>query len=324
MAEGNYNSPYRTIFGGDNEMTMKISEICDELRQRYLSEEEREANSVNKLAVRINKLLISRNDLTESAIGKIETAKGRSHGICGEYRELESGESYWQPLYSEQGKQYVESLFLANKDGLLDQPAAPVEAPPTAPAEPTYRYARTDRMNAKRAHQNLYRIYLLEGPDRYWAYDEDALLLANTFDIRVNETPRGQNLKFIKEDLGLVLKHLESLQISYCILHPDNEETFSPTTTARIGYGTKFTVRDQGNEKWRFIILNEEDVIQQVISIVRPDGTIEMMTVPVSEIEGYQRLSPAAPMARAMNGARVGDRRTCAGKSYEVLEIQLC
>ena len=68
MAEENYISPYRMIFGGDNEMTMKISEICEELRQRYLSEEERAANSVNKLARRINELLISRHDLTECAI----------------------------------------------------------------------------------------------------------------------------------------------------------------------------------------------------------------------------------------------------------------
>lgn len=305
-------------------MALKISEICEQLRQKYLSVAEREANSVSKLAIRINKLLISRHDLTECAIGKIETAKGRSHGICGEYREPENGESYWQPLYSEQGQQYVESLFLANKDRLLDLPSIRVETPPTAPAEPVYRYARTDRNNAKRAYQDRYQIYLLEGPDRYWAYDEDAILLANTFDIRVNETPRGQNLKFIKDDLGLVLKHLESLQISYCILHAKKDETFAPSTITGVGYGAKFKVRDQSDEEWSFIILNEEDVIQQVISIVRPDGTIEIMSVPVSDIEGCQRLSPETPMAQAMSGARIGDQRTCAGKSYEVLEIQLC
>lgn len=176
-------------------MSMKISEICEELRQRYLTPAEREINSVNKLARRINELLISRHDLTECAIGKIETVKGRSHGICGEYREPENGDCYWLPLYSEQGKQYVENLFLANKDSLLDPPAATVVVtPPTAPAEPSYRYTRTDRKNAKQTYQDLYQIYLLEGPDRYWAYDEDALLLASTFDIRVNETPRGLNL----------------------------------------------------------------------------------------------------------------------------------
>lgn len=306
-------------------VAMKISEICEELRQLHLTEAEREANSVNKLAIRINKLLISRQDLTECAIGKVETAKGRSHGICGEYRERENGESYWQPLYSEQGKQYVESLFLANKDSLLDPPdTTVVVTPPIAPTEPSYRYARTDRKNAKQTYQDLYQIYLLEGPDRYWAYDEDALLLANTFDIRVNETPRGQNLKFIKDDLGLVLKHLESLQISYCILHPESDETFTPSTIIRVGYGARFKVRDQSGEEWSFIILNEEDVIQQVISIVRPDGTIEIMTVPAGEIEGCQRLSPETPMAQAMNGACVGEQRTCTDKLYEVLEIQLC
>lgn len=60
----------------------------------------------------LNLMLIKTGDLVETGIGKVETAIGRKHGICGEYREPAGSKPYWCPLYEESAQNYVIDLAL--------------------------------------------------------------------------------------------------------------------------------------------------------------------------------------------------------------------
>lgn len=290
-------------------MLMKISDICDVIWQQELTDAEREINKKGKLPHRMNELLILKKDLTECAIGIIETKQGAEHGIHGELRESDDGKRYWQPLYTDQGYQYVLNLFRDHKSAVIDLP---------------YRYTRKLRKALKAQHHERYKVYLMEGPESYWVFDEDALLLGSEFQFLPRETPKGHNLQYKKELHKAITGKLRILHIPYCVVHPSNEDTFVPAhqpAGPAIGYGMVFTTRNQYNEIESFIILRDEDTVRVVV-IDRPDGTQEITTEPVTEINGYTRLSPNTEMAVAMDGAKIGEYRSCNGIRYRVEEIE--
>ena len=294
-------------------MVMKISDICEVIWQQELTDAERENNSKGILLRRMNALLIMNKDLTECAIGKIETKQGAEHGIHGELRESDDGKRYWMPLYTDQGYQYVLNLFRDHKSAVID-------LPPNHP----YRYTRTLRRSLKAQYHDLYKVYLMEGPDSYWVFDEDALLLGSEFHFLPRETPRGHNLQYKKEYHNAITGKLRLLQIPYCVVHPATEDAFVPEhqpLLLTIGYGMIFRTRDQYNEVHSFIILRDEDAVRVVV-IDRPDGTQEITTEPILVINGYTRLSPETEMAVAMDGAKIGEYRLCNGIRYRVEEIK--
>lgn len=82
---------------------MLISQISNKLRFEY---------NLPVLPQELNIMLIKTGDLVETGIGKVETATGRKHGICGEYREPAGSKPYWCPLYEENAQNYVIDLAL--------------------------------------------------------------------------------------------------------------------------------------------------------------------------------------------------------------------
>lgn len=296
-------------------MTKKITDICEEIVAQQLTDAEREMNSSRALAQKLNALLIQKQDLTTCALGKIETDQGAFHGICGELRTKEDGSRYWLPLYSERGYQYVLRLFRENRNSLIDTPAVP-ESPVR------YRNTRTERRKQIEQHGSLYRVYLLEGPGQYWLFDEDADFLGEKFNLRVNNTARGKrNLKYNTEYHDEIIKILRRLNISYYVVHPDTEEGFAPIQPVAnaVSYGMKFTLRDQEDEIQSFVIL--EEGATTIITVDRPDGTIEIISKPIEMIGSLQRLSPESALAQAMEGAKIGERRMCNGRAYTVQNI---
>ena len=60
-------------------------------------------------AIRLNRMLMESGDLIETAIGKVETKKGRKNGIEGEYRATDS-KTYWIAMYGAESQKYVIDL----------------------------------------------------------------------------------------------------------------------------------------------------------------------------------------------------------------------
>lgn len=307
-------------------MDLKISEIAERIRSEQLSEAERETNSIQLLAQRLNKLLIASGDLIECALGKVETKQGEQHGISGEYREPPEGKHYWQPLYSESGYEYVLGLFQRNRGSILNPPAqVPAPSPAPVPQNVHYRYSRTDRRRMQEKYDNAFRVILLEGPESYWIYDEDAVFLGKLFGFKACRTVQGYNLTYKKDIHTSIVKKLKRARIAFLVVHQEMEVQFVPPAepTPQIGaisIGTKFSVRDEEGELFKFIILYPEDAyIPTPVDL--GNGFYEIIPVLREDFDGYRIVTTGTPLAQAAIGKRIGQTFECNGVEYTVIEI---
>ncbi len=89
--------------GENMETVLKISEIARKLENE---------KGLKVSAAELNRMLVLNGDLSETAIGKVETKQGRDIGISGEFRQPPNAAGYWISLYNEQAVRYVVDLAL--------------------------------------------------------------------------------------------------------------------------------------------------------------------------------------------------------------------
>ncbi len=308
-------------------MQYKITDIAEKIWTEKLTEAERETNSVSELSEKLNSILIEKGDLVECVLGTIETNSGRKHGISGEYRGSQSSQR-WELLYTQEGCNYVVSLFNGCRSSVLNPPAptapvpAPVPVPPTPqPTAPIYRYSRNIRKAMQEKYNQIHKVILLEAPEIYWVFDDDAKLLGDLLCSRVTQTANGYNLTYKKETHKRVKKLLKGNCIPFLVVHPNDEESYVDyePNTLKIEVGSKFDA-ESGNEILKFCIPQTNKV--KLATITRPDGTVEIMEVPVQESDDeYIRISRETAMARASLNAVEGQLITCNVIEYKILKI---
>ncbi len=302
-------------------MQYKITDIVEKIRTEKLTEAERETNSASDLSEKLNGVLIKNGDLVECVLGAIETNTGRKHGISGEYCGSQSSQ-HWELLYTQEGCNYVVSLFNGCRATILNPPAAPAPVPPTPPSTaPTYRFSRNIRKGLREKYNKIHKVILLEAPEIYWVFDDDAKLLGDLLGSRVTRTLSGYNLTYKKETHERVKKLLKGNRIPFLVVHPNDEESYVDyePNTLKIEVGSKFDA-ESGNEILKFCIPQTNEV--KLVTITRPDGTAEIIEVPIQEPDDeYISISKETPMAMASLNAVEGQQITCNGIEYKILKI---
>lgn len=293
---------------------MIISEIARKLAYDYLSDEERRLNQ-HMLARKLNQLLIQTGDLTVCALGKVETDQGSRHGICGELVCPEGKPRYWLPKYSPAGYNYVRKLFLSNKASIIISPNAP---------EPIYRYTKAAWKALQPSYPSTH-VFLLEGNDRYWIYDEDAERVAKALHLSVNHTETGCNIVYRKQTHEKFCKALFARGISYVVVNPDGEDRVDAAPVVipdlpSIQIGIRFRMIDEDGIEGNHVILDPEESTV-LISVHLADGNIQVISVPITELEDCDVISTNAPLAEALMGAKAGEKRSCNGFQYKIIEI---
>ncbi len=304
-------------------MQYTITDIVEKIRTEKLTEAERETNSESDLSEKLNSILIEKGDLVECVLGTIETNSGRKHGISGEYRGSQSSQ-HWELWYTQEGCNYIISLFQGYRNNILNPPQAPapVPVPPTPqPPAPTYRFSRSIRKDLWKSYKKIHKVILLEAPEIYWVFDDDAKLLGDLLHFHVNKAHVGYNLTYKKETHERVKKLLRVNQIPFLVVHPNDEESYVDfkTNALKIEVGSKFEAQS-GNDVLKFYIPQKNEV--KLVTITRPDGTSEIIEVPIQEPDSeFTRITRGSAMARASLNAVEGQLITCNGIEYKILKI---
>lgn len=298
---------------------LKISDIAKILHDYFLTPEERELNNTRQLTIEINKTLVETGDLTESALGKIETKQGAEHGICGVLRETED-KRYWVPLYPEEARKYVEQVVLDHYDSIVKQPVQETNQPADPAAEK--RAKKQEMRNAwtqlKETHGDRHQIFILEDPTGYWTFDEEAVLMASICGVTLNQGTDTHALIHNSASHALVLRALNNAGITYMVAASNAMETTQETPGNRIQENMKFTLQDSDGNTMKFII---QELEGDVNSVEHVDGTEHIFLRPVTTFEECRSLSQDTPLARAALGHQEGDTFLCNDIRYTVVDI---
>lgn len=298
---------------------LRMSDIAKILHDYYLTPEERELNSIPKITKEINKILIETGDLTESALGKIETKQGAEHGICGELRETEE-KRYWIPLYPEEARKYVEQVVLNHYESIVKQPVNETNEPadPAAEKKAKKQKIRKRWNQVKKEYGDQYRIIILEDPSGYWTFDEEAVLLASICGAPIKQGTNTHALIHNKSSHPVVLKELKSAGVAYIVISPDAKIKKPTAPGKQIQENIKFTLKESDGTLMKCIIQEFEG---DVNSVEHVDGTEHIFLNPITEFEDCLSLSPAAPLAQAALGHKKGDTFFCKKVLYTVVNI---
>lgn len=197
---------------------------------------------------------------------------------------------------------------------------------------PVYAYTRKDHEAVQSRYRD--RLVLLEGPDAYWTYFQDARTISTVMNWRVYENRRNvPGITFPKGKLEAVLRALDQNRVSWVVSSPSGEQLSASTEPPT-----------------HIQILEEEPEVVEIGSYVRVciNGTIEKsfliregnaapLVIHVSstgmikrtELPGYSddSISAESPAGRALLGRRIGDIVSVSGgnneqNTYQILGIK--
>ncbi|MCF0137002.1 MAG: hypothetical protein HUJ66_01420, partial [Oscillospiraceae bacterium] len=174
-------------------------------------------------------------------------------------------------------------------------------------------------------------IALVKYQNKYWTHNDSAIRLCEILGIE----------PFIKADgkPGVAIK-CEDFASTFIYALIDSGEDFAINddrlyiyrrnirpaalpvdrveTAARIGSAVE--LRDNQREIIKFYLAKGE--VSSPTVITHADGTIEITSTPITEIEGYQIIHPGTPIFDAVIGKGIGERFSCLDCTYEIISVR--
>ncbi len=190
-----------------------------------------------------------------------------------------------------------------------------------------YRYSRTAKSQVQLECTKLPHVTILEGPDKYWIYDEDAVTVSALFGQKPFETKKGHTLvydKTLHEELidelvlqgfNCVVVHPSSISEANCVSVPSAEKG-----TVEEDVALKLT--DSSGQVHRCIIKSTID--GRRLTIHHADGTAEIIRAPILQDQDdpdIDVITPQAPLAQLLIGKHVGETVSYKDDTYTITEI---
>lgn len=194
-----------------------------------------------------------------------------------------------------------------------------------------YRYTRRDHESIQSCYRD--RLVLLEGPDAYWTYFQDARTISRIMNWQVYENRRNvPGITFPKEQLEAVLLSLDQNRIGWIVCTPSGERLSSITLShvsdiseeepEVITLGSYVRVQINGITERSFLI--REANAAPVVIHVSPTGMVKGTELP--DFSG-DSISVESPAGQALLGRHIGDLVSVPGgnneqNTYQILGIK--
>ncbi len=196
------------------------------------------------------------------------------------------------------------------------------------PRTTQYRYSRRARKALGNRYSGRYDIIILEGPDRYWMYDEDAQDIASLLNYTLYKTKKGFALVYEKSVHDDFIDGLQGHGRSILVVHPTFEEQFAAESiqaesNSLIKDGLTFRMRDDSGIICQYIIKSR--LLNERFLVHHGDGTFNIMPRPILDDETDKNtvvISPRAPLASLLVGKKIGDTVSYNGFSYVIEELK--
>ena len=278
----------------------------------------------------LNNMLIVKGLIRSIADGKCPTLSGSQVGIRKRIGWDTSGHRYCTPEYDERAERYVKSLAIEYFSEIAAQVNAPLPSEvPVAPAPPAsmpttpvieslvqqrpqYHYTHRDFDSIKIQFRD--HLIILEGPDSYWTYFQDARTLCSLmrWDVYVNHK-NIPGITFPKNELPAVLQILDNNQIEWVVWDHLGERRSAEysltanietpdTTEDTIEIGSYVRVRINNSVERSFFVRDSH--LAPVIAHISANGMVIS-----TGISGFEEdsVSIDSPAGRALLGRRVGE-----------------
>lgn len=299
----------------------KITEILKELKESLPVDIQENYKNIF-IAKNVTAILEARGLLRKSENGgRYPTQAGRETGISTEPRtNQDTGEEYLQVLYNEAAIDYVRSMLFEEYPEI--SPVTPGGY--TITTLPAVSGAGRKTIRSIIKNHNV-EIALVKHHDKYWTYDKTALELCRIIGANPHKTFAGKYGSAIKCDdfISFVIPVLMDNGVDFAIndetLEIHRKTTALPSTPiARVG--SAVTLQDALGETINVYLAESEIFILKPIT--HPDGTIEIIRVPVTEKDGYQILHPDTPLFDDVFGKQKDDVFCHNDFTYKIINIR--
>ncbi len=190
--------------------------------------------------------------------------------------------------------------------------------------KPDYRYTRKVKAYYKSVYRKTKPIIILEGPYRYWIYDEDAIKLASIYQFELFKTKKGYTLVYDKSLHDDIIDSLKQQGLKCVIVHP--ETITRVLTQPRVGStqieeGKVFVLKDSKEHTCQYII---KSIAGKITVIHHSNGTTELITTPELGDSRYPDatvISHRTPLAASLLGKHVGETVFIDNEPNTIVEI---
>lgn len=301
----------------------KITEILKELKESLPVDIQENYKNIF-IAKNVTAILESHGLLYKSENGgRLPTQNGNDLGISTELRiKQDTGEEYLQVLYNETAADYVRSMLFEEYPNINFTALSGYTAATLAAVSGAGRKTVCSIINDYNVE-----IALVKHQEKYWTYDESALKLCSILGISPHENGTGKYGVTIKcEDfISFVIPVLKNNSIDFAFNDSSliiyKRTLTAPTTPSEpiVIVGSAVMLQDMLGEIVNVYLAKSEVFV--LASITHPDGTIEIIKVPVTEKEGYKILHPDTPLFDDVFGKKKGEIFTYDGITYTVISI---
>ncbi len=189
-----------------------------------------------------------------------------------------------------------------------------------------YRYSRKVRTTIQRQYNGRYDIIILEGPDKYWIYDEDALKVAVLFQFDPFKTRKGHTIVYDKSIHEDIIADLIKQGLRCVIVTPEKELTVSASAAKKdddlsVKIGVIFKMRDASGTAAKYII--KRPAYSRTL-LHLGNGCVGIQQTPIVDDfddMGVQVITHQAPLALLLVGKHIGETVEYNGESYTIVEI---
>ena len=284
-----------------------ISEIAAELR-------ESNPELGRPTARDLNNMLLVKGLICNVEKGKSPTRLGMQRGIHKRNGRDDMGRAFCYPVYDEEGERYVKTLalaYFAPEEEPLNIPDAALNTRTVFPT-PGYHYTHRDHETA----QNHYRdsLVLLEGPEAYWTYFQDARILSQIMGWNVYTNRRDiPGLAFQKDQLENVLCSLDREHLRWVVCSPQGDRCSNVGTETSsdvriesdldvVEIGSYIRVLINGETEMSFFLANP-NTNPIIVSISQTGLVIN------TSISGFENdtITTDSAVGRALLGRRIGE-----------------
>lgn len=179
-------------------------------------------------------------------------------------------------------------------------------------------------------------VVFMENEGIYWVYDSGAIKLCEILNTRPYYNSRNEaGVQIKKEDLlefvapalakrmiCFAINTSELIVVKYVKRKPaEIEPEPQPGTSDKYaGQGCFVSLFTDNNERIEVYLAEKEISKPQAITL--NDGTIKIIRVPVTEINGVKILTEKAELYKAISGKSEGDIFSCSRESYRIASIR--